>query len=351
MAAAGVSASLWWLAPLAVAVTINWSPVGNAGNVADTAVMLDGTAGYGSVGYSYRIGTFDVTNRQYTEFLNAKDPAGMNLLALYTSGMTSSVRGGINFNAANPLGSKYTTKPGREDQPVSLVSWYDAARFANWLNNGQGNASTETGAYTLLGGTPTPFNGVTVARNPGATVFLPSHDEWYKAAYYDPAAGSYYQYPTFSNSLPTASLPTGAANAANFNNVKLDLTNVGAYSGTQSPYGAYDMGGNVFQWTDSLFDPQFQPSPRVFRGGAWNSPAGDLLSSGKFGSDPRFEFSYVGFRVAMVPEPPTASLAALAIAIASGCARRRRKSSGSIPLVGGNVQNRRPSVDYPGAVA
>ncbi len=74
------------------------------------------------------------------------------------------------------------------DKPVNYVSWYDSIRFANWLNNGQGTGDTETGAYTLLGGTPTPSNGVSITRNAGATWFLPSEDEWYKAAYHQPAA-------------------------------------------------------------------------------------------------------------------------------------------------------------------
>ena len=49
-------------------------PVGNPGNAADTEVMYtDGTTGYGSVGYNYRIGTTEVTNSQYVEFFNFKD--------------------------------------------------------------------------------------------------------------------------------------------------------------------------------------------------------------------------------------------------------------------------------------
>ena len=64
------------------------------------------------------------------------------------------------------------------------VSFFDCVRFANWMNNGQGNASTESGAYTLLGGTATPSNATTITRNAGANIFLPSENEWYKAAYY-----------------------------------------------------------------------------------------------------------------------------------------------------------------------
>ena len=90
--------------------------------------------------------------------------------------------------AASAAAIAYTAKPNMGDKPVNFVSWYDAIRFANWLNNGQGDGDTETGAYTLLGGTPTPSNGSSITRNPGATWFLPSEDEWYKAAYYQPAA-------------------------------------------------------------------------------------------------------------------------------------------------------------------
>ena len=70
---------------------------------------------------------------------------------------------------------------------MSYVSCFDALRFANWLHNGQGSSDTENGAYTLLGGTPMPTNGASVTRKPAATLVLPSEDEWYKAAYFDPA--------------------------------------------------------------------------------------------------------------------------------------------------------------------
>jgi sulfatase modifying factor 1 len=89
------------------------------------------------------------------------------------------------------------------------VSFYDTLRFANWLNNGQGSGDTETGAYTLLGGTQTPSNGTTVTRNPGATIALPSDNEWYKAAYYDASSTDYFLHPTRSNAA-TACTGRGA---------------------------------------------------------------------------------------------------------------------------------------------
>src|SRR5262249_50686067 len=153
----------------------------------------------------------------------------------------------------------------RENKPVVYVNWYDALRFANWLNNGQGSGDTETGAYTLLGGKIVPTNGPSITRNPGATWFLPSESEWYKAAYYNPASSSYFAYPTPSNPAPAAQAPPGNANSANYSFAVNDLSNAGAYSNARSPYGTFDQGGNVWEWNEALNN-----SFRAIRGGSWN---------------------------------------------------------------------------------
>jgi formylglycine-generating enzyme len=300
----------------AAAVIIDTVPVGNPGNIADTAVMNDGTSGYGSVGYGYRIGTTDVTNAQYAAFLNAK--AASDPLGLYSTSM-GSAPGGITRSGSSP-NFTYSTITGRANKPVNFVSWYDAVRFANWLNNGQGNGSTETGAYTLLGGTPTPSNGDSITRNPGATWFLPSENEWYKAAYYNPSSGTYFQYATASNTAPTAEAPPGGNNSANFNSVVNDLTDAGAYSGTKSPYGAFDMAGNLNQWNEIL------PSAGVrgARGASFHGVPGNLSSSGRFSNTPTFEGAAVGFRMATVPEPSTGVLALVGCALAVALRRARR---------------------------
>jgi formylglycine-generating enzyme required for sulfatase activity len=295
------------------AVTIDWSPVGNAGNAADpTTGSL-----YGGVAYNYRIDKYDVTNSQYAEFLNTKDPTGANTLGLWDSNMGDAPFGfsGISFNVFNANGSKYVLIAGRENHPVTFVTWYDTLRFANWLNNGQGSGDTETGAYMLLGGTPTPSNAASITRSAGATVFLPSEDEWYKAAYYDPrttAEGGppsdshYWLYGTSSSTIPTVSGPTSAPNSANYNN--FGLTDVGAYAGTTSPYGAFDMAGNVSQWDEALIGGSF----RGFRGGSILSDSVGLQSSARDFSNPTFDNIDVGFRVASVPEPSTGVLAVVA---------------------------------------
>ena len=286
----------------ALAVTIPTVPVGNAGNAADTEVMLDGTTGYGSVAYDYRVGRYEVTNAQYAEFLNAK--AASDPLSLYSGFMGS--LGGITRSGIS--GSyTYATITGWGDKPVNFVNWYDSIRFANWLNNGQGTGDTETGAYTLLGGTPFPSNGLSITRNAAATWFLPSENEWYKAAYYDPTSSSYFDFPTASNAVPIAEPPPGGGNSANYDVNGAFLTDVGAYSGSESPYGTSDQGGNVSEWNDALI----RGSSRGWRGGYYSNNSFLLRSKARIDADPTDEYFYNGFRVATIPEPSTFALAAL----------------------------------------
>ena len=144
---------------------MDWTPIGNPGNACDPQSQ----GCFGAVGYDYYIGTYEVTNAQYAEFLNAK--AGSDPLGLYNPTMANpNAHGGIK-QTGSPGSFTYSTYAGRENMPVSYVSYWDTLRFVNWMNNGQGIGDTETGAYTLLGGTPIPNNpGVT--RNPGAATFL-----------------------------------------------------------------------------------------------------------------------------------------------------------------------------------
>jgi formylglycine-generating enzyme required for sulfatase activity len=314
-------------------VTFQWATVGDAGNAADEA-----PGDYGAVATPYLISKHEVTNAQYVDFLNAKDATGANTLGLYNSEMTTFVgSGGINFAGGNASGSKYSVKPGQGSKPVTFVSWYDSARFTNWLNNGQGSGDTESGAYTLIGGTPTPSNGLEVARNPGARVFLPSEDEWYKAAYYKGGGtnAGYWEYPTQSDAVPISDQPPGAFAPANSANYLYDdglangyndgwavtgspnfsggqnyLTDVGAYTASVSAYGTFDQAGNVSEWNGGLVASTF----RGFRGGSWANDA-ELLPASFVGIDfPYVDDSRRGFRVAgSVPEPGCFALMCLGL--------------------------------------
>jgi formylglycine-generating enzyme required for sulfatase activity len=286
----------------AQAITIDAVPIGNPGN----AGRIQGGI-FGSVSTNYRIATTEVTNAQYVEFLNsvaASDPS-----ALYNTNMGFTSRGGIMRSGASgsytysvkadvsdggPGGTNYTYA----DKPVIFVSWYDAARFANWMNNGATpSASTETGAYTMA-------NGVSVARNAGATWFLPTENQWYKAAYYDGTAGVYYDYPTKSNTAPDNHLPPDdSSNSANYyiggftQNESYPLSSAGAYALSKSPYGTADQGGNVWEWTETYTSAT---STRVRRGGAFDTDATKITSAYRESMSPSFETESMGFRLATI---------------------------------------------------
>ena len=288
--------------PPSAAVTIDWVPVGDAGNTADSASNCF-AASCGSVGYAYFISKYETTNAQYTEFLNAVDPGGSNTLELYNSDMNSDAsNGGISFLAGNANASKYVVKSGFASKPVTYVNFFDALRFANWLNNGQGSGDTETGAYTLLGGTPSPSNGGSVTRNGGAITFLTSENEWYKAAYFN--GTTYFNYPAGTDTQTVCALPTATANRANCNDAVGAVADVGAYTGSASPYGTFDQGGNVNEWNEQIVG-----SNRGLRGGAWNSAASSLDASARSSASRVTELGTYGFRVAsLVPEPGTGLL-------------------------------------------
>ncbi len=316
------------------AVIFDWAMVGNPGNAGE--VQSQGT--FGAVSHVYRISKHEVTNAQYTEFLNAADPTGGNALALYNSDMSSAQNGGINFNGGAANGSKYQLKSGRDNNPVVFVSFFDAMRFTNWLQNGQGSGSTESGVYTI-------GNGRNETRSPSATYFIPSENEWYKAAYHknDGVTGNYWDYPTSTDAVPYSDQRPGSgaptqSNTANF--FKDDsiangyddghavtglpvllaftnyLTDVGAYTTSLSPYGTFDQAGNAWEWNEASFS-----ADRGWRGGDWNGFSNGLASSLRNGSDPHVERFTLGFRVASVPEPSSLLLGALG-AVGLVCWRR-----------------------------
>jgi sulfatase modifying factor 1 len=328
-----------WLAALACllaapagAEPINYTmvTVGNPGNDNDPATT------YGRVDYSYQIGKYDVTIGQYTAFLNAV--AATDTYSLYNPSMGSDGNiKGISQNGS--LGSYNYSVIGSANRPITYVSWFDAARFANWMVNGQTSGGTEDGAYTLNG----RMTGEAVEANPGAAFRLPTHAEWYKAAFYSPllnsGSGGYYAYATKSNDAPGNSIGN-EDNQANWNTGSYSvtgsdsydpdqnyLTDVGAFSGSGSFYGTFDQNGNVSQWND------LYPNARAVRGvmgGDWKTDNSYVLSSGLFGTrTPSDEESFIGFRLASpvaVPEPSTWVMGLAGIACGGWQMWRRRRA-------------------------
>jgi formylglycine-generating enzyme required for sulfatase activity len=288
---------------------MEWVTVGDPGNTPDDEVMNDGTTGYGGVAYTYRIGKYEVTNAQYCEFLNAADPTGQNPYYLYNPDMDGTF-GGITFDPNRGRGDLYRTIPGRENNAVNLVSYYNALRFANWMHNGATpGADTEDGAYDMS-------LGEGVVRKPGAQVFLPTEDEWYKAAYYmgGGASSGYWDYPTQSDTPPSAELAPGTDminGSANYNNVVSNVIAVGSYTArpSVSAYGTYDQGANLYEWNET--DIYGDGTYRGFRGGSFSFGHEYMHASHRRESLPTAEFVSRGFRMAAVPEPGTVTILAL----------------------------------------
>ena len=215
----------------------------------------------------------------------------------------------------------YASVLGMADRPVNFISFYDAIRFANWMQNGQGDADTETGAYTI---TPLGIATNSIERNASATVFLPSEDEWYKAAYFDSASVSYLDYPTGS-SLPTLCSASPVANSANCGNAHLGLTDAGAYQDAPSPYGTFDQGGNVSEVNETL---NGSLGERGLRGGEFSSAASELAAAQRSRIGPTLEFEGMGFRLATseapaVPEPGAGVLLLVGATLLLGAPPRR----------------------------
>lgn len=206
--------------------------VGDAGNVGDSRRRIanfNPAWSFGSVGYDYYIGKYAITNCEYVEFLNAiatDDTYKVAGILLTDRGIrpppdwTPPVSSARIVRTSSTLGSPqqgiikngsegnytYTLFPNTHNKPVMFLTWFDCARYCNWLHNGrptgpQNSSTTEDGAYTLNG----RMYGDAVARNDGALYHIPTEDEWYKAAYYKSGSlnAGYWDYATQSNEIPT----------------------------------------------------------------------------------------------------------------------------------------------------
>ena len=321
------------LGSLAQAITIDTVPVGDPGNQPDTRYE---TPGYGSVGYNYNIGKYEVTAAQYTAFLNAV--AATDNYGLYNTQMDTAVySSGCNIKRTGSSGSYvYSVASDWANRPVNYVSYWDSCRFTNWLQNGQPTglqpATTEGGVYTLDGYNGT--DGHDIQRNANWKWAVTSEDEWYKAAYYKGGGttAGYWDYPTSSDSAPSNVLgnPTDPGNNATYYNNGYTIgspyyrTEVGAHENSESPYSTFDQGGNVWEWNEAIAYQDVTYAYRGCRGGSFDESDYALQASGRAYSGPTDEGYGIGFRVSeVVPEPSSLMILAGGVGMILGIRRRK----------------------------
>jgi sulfatase modifying factor 1 len=268
---------------------IEFVTIGSAGNAPDATGDPNPA---GAVPYEYRMGKYEISEQM--------------------------------MDKANALGGLGITKDNRgPDKPATSISWYEAAQFVNWLNTSTGHPAaykfSSANNFQLWTPPDVGHDSRNLYRNRLAYYFLPSEDEWYKAAYFDPNNSLYFDYPTGSNVEPdgidfagdptfhavfTENLPVEGPN---------DITDVGLLS----PFGTGGQGGNAYEWGETDYDLVNDSSPiRGLRGGAWNVFYGGLLSTSRTYDPAGIGESNVGFRVASAtPEPNAIALMTIASAL------------------------------------
>jgi hypothetical protein len=283
--------------------TIDFTTIGNPGNAADTT-------GYGKVDYTYRIGTYEISDNQ--------------IWAATFSGLV-----GVD------------TYAWFGEQPAAQMTWYESAAFANWLNTSKGFQSAynltwsgSTWSMALWTVTDPGYDANNLYRNSLAKYFLPSENEFYKAAYGKSDGNGYHMYPTADGILPTP-VASGIRSGTAVSNGWASKPASVYQAGGLSSYGTMGQGGNVWEWEESaLSGSNTDPAaPRGYRGGRWDSTEYAMDSSVRnlgWYYNPEYLNAGLGFRVASVetvPEPSTYALFGIG-AIGMLMVLRRKKESG-----------------------
>ena len=237
------------------------------GNGPDSMVLVpggyyfDALAGKDVFIDSFMIAKYETTVSQYCQFLNAAD----------WDERYWHQRQEINkkFIVGPRYGSSdHTIKSGRENYPVRSVSFFDAEAYAAWKSS-----------------------------TTGLVYRLPTEQEWEKAAGWDPELQKLWTYGFQSNSID--------CNRCNYNKCvgkSRETREIGYYDGvnpstldSKSYYGCYDMSGNVWEWTSSIYSG----SSRVLRGGYWGTYATFCAVTHRGSGSPASRYKDTGFRLVL----------------------------------------------------
>lgn len=332
---------LWGVMSIASAQTppsydFQWSTVGSPGNAAYEAPFPPSEPdvnGRGSVAYEYRITRMEVSTAQWLEFQNAFAQVPGNPLDPGTPTFW-----GATIDRVIPSTGRFVyrllNEPNARQLPVAGMSWRDAARYCNWLQNGKqvSLAALSTGAYDTTTWGRNSDGTITDAPThmPGASYWIPTLDEYLKAAHFDPnksgpGQAGWWSYMNSSDAPAITGLPGVGTTSAGYSTPEDPdagwLIPLGAYTNSQSPWGLWDTSGGAAEWTEEKV-----VNERVYVGSEVGDrglaiPNRDYV--GTVGGQPVQGIFDTSFRIASsVPSPPVTFLVFSWAAI---CARRSRK--------------------------
>lgn len=307
--------------------------------------------GRGSVPYTFALSRTEITTREWLEFVNTFAPRGdlpgggrPDFFGPLSFVWGSFRWGAINDPSYTGPGFRYTAfSPEALDLPVGNMTWRNAAVYCNWLHNGRRNdlQSLLSGAYDTATWGYTQASGFSDAltRLPGARYWIPSADEWIKAAFYDPnrfgpSSSGWWMSMDRSDSVPVPGLP-GTPGATTNSGLTYPLPGVpspgsivvGSYPDSQSPWGLLDTSGGVSEWIEEPFYSDYERTRVTERGlmggfdgdGRYQPNSSTVWSISS--ASPRQSSSGDGLRIATIPAP--SSLIILAVCTPAFHIRRR----------------------------
>ena len=296
---------------------IDFVTVGAVGNAPYTGPdPYNHSYGFGQVNHEYRIGRTEVTTAQWVEFYNAAFDRPQSEWIGFIA--TPSVWGAGSTAPNTPGGRRWSATPASGLRPVGGISWRTAAIYANWLHNGKSleREAFLTGSYEVSSFGYFPGTNIwsdQFARSPGARYFIPSYDEWLKAAHYDPSrvnddgtTGGWWAYSNGTDAPLIGGVPgTGQANFGFSGGYTIPL---GSYPQTRSPWGLLDMAGATSEWSERVGIESTGLRHRFLDGSRWNSGFNEGLAdavysfrANAFPDIPSFSF---GLRMAAVVPAP-----------------------------------------------
>jgi formylglycine-generating enzyme required for sulfatase activity len=296
------------------------------------------------------MGRTEVTTAQWVEFFNAALARPDRLPFADLRWWTTPVDWGATPDRSyEGPGTRFTLRSTIANAglvPAGSISWRMAAVYCNWLHNDKRTdaAAFATGAYDIS--TFTPEDGGFVftdqrTRSPGARYWIPSMDEYMKAAFYDPDGGPggtsrWWSQPNGTDTPLVYAPPpsfggdgTGQANAGfRYLDNRHEYIPLMSYPGVESPWGLMDLAGGTSEWLEDVYIAGDLRETRILDGSRRGS---NMPNPGQPGLDPLLYYgsdtpwlnvSGRGFRLASaVPAP--GSIIAFAAALGSISFRRR----------------------------